>query len=135
MTLEYTTPHTPQPNGVIERRFDVIKEGALVMLINAKQNGKAQKILWSEAVSTCEHVRNSMGTMGSTTSPFGNVYGEKPISLVRSWCLDVLDTSPNRTSSRSELQTKHLRRSWWDTPKIIRGIRTSFTIHKPRESL
>ena len=34
--LEYTTLTTPQLNGVIERRFAVMKEGDLVMLLNEK---------------------------------------------------------------------------------------------------
>ena len=103
------TPHAPQMNGVIERRFDVIKEGALEMLLNAKINETDQKILWAEAVHTCKHVRNSMATTGSTTSTFKNVYAEKPRSLVRSRSLDVSDTSKNRTRSRNKLPTKHLR--------------------------
>ena len=65
-------------NGVIERRFAVIKEGALDMLINAKLNDIAHKMLWTEAIHTCERVRKIMATTGSTTSPFENVYGEKP---------------------------------------------------------
>ena len=52
MTLGYKTPHTPQMNGVIERRFSVIKEKALAMLINAKLNDTDQKMLWAEAVHT-----------------------------------------------------------------------------------
>ena len=67
--LEYKTSHTPQMNGVIERRFYVIKEGALAILLNAKLNDTAQNILWEEAVHTCKRVRNSMATTGSTTSP------------------------------------------------------------------
>ena len=50
VTLEYTTPYTPQPNGCIKRRFSVIKEGELAMLISAKLNDAAQKMLWAEAV-------------------------------------------------------------------------------------
>ena len=76
--MEYTTPHTPQLNGFIERRFSVIEEEALEMLLNEKLNYTAQKMLWVEAVHTCKRVRNSMDTKGSTTIPFGNFYGEKP---------------------------------------------------------
>ena len=65
-------------NGVIERIFSVIKEKALEILINAKLNDTAQKILWEEVVHKCEHIRNSMDTTVSTTSPFENIYGEKP---------------------------------------------------------
>ena len=98
--MEYTTPHTPQLNGVIERIFSVIKEGALAMLLNTKLNNTAQKMLWAEAGHTRERVRNSIATTGSTTSLFGNLYGEFPRSLVCSRSLDISDTSLNGTSSR-----------------------------------
>ena len=38
ITLEYTTPHTPQLNVVIERRFADIEEEAIAMILNAKLN-------------------------------------------------------------------------------------------------
>ena len=60
--MEYTTPHMPQLNRVIERRFTVIKEGALAMLMNTKLNHTSQKTLETEAVRTCERVQNSMAT-------------------------------------------------------------------------
>ena len=78
VALEYTTPHTPQLSGVIERRFSVIKEGSLEMLLKAKLNNTSQKMLWAEDGHTCERVRNSMATTGSNTSPFKKLYGEKP---------------------------------------------------------
>ena len=37
-----------------------------------------KKLLWEEAVHTCESTRNSMATTGSTTSPSENFYREKP---------------------------------------------------------
>ena len=45
--MEYTTLHMPQLNGVIERRFAVIKEGALAILLNEKLNDTAQKMMWA----------------------------------------------------------------------------------------
>ena len=47
------------------------------MLLSAKLNETAHKILWEEAVHTCERVRNIMATTGSSTSPFKKIYGEK----------------------------------------------------------
>ena len=76
--LEYTTLHTPQLKGIIERILVIIKEGALDMLLNTKLNNKAHKMVWTEAVNTCKHVINSMANTGSTESPFENFYGEKP---------------------------------------------------------
>ena len=72
--MEYTTPHTPQPNGVVEKRFYIIKEGALEILLNAKIYDTAQKMLWAEAVHSFEQIRNSISTTGSTTSPFKTFY-------------------------------------------------------------
>ena len=48
------------------------------MLLNAKLNDTYQKIMWEEAVHTCDRVRISMANTGSTTSPFKKIYGEKP---------------------------------------------------------
>ena len=76
VTREYTTPHTPQLNGVTERRFSVIKEGALAMLLNSKLNNTYQKVLWVEAVHACKCVRKVTDTTGSTTSPF-EIFMEK----------------------------------------------------------
>ena len=64
-------------NGVIERRFSVIKEGVSEILLKSKLNDTAQKMMWAEDFHTCEHVINSMATTGSTTSPFENFSGEK----------------------------------------------------------
>ena len=54
--MEYKTPHVPQLNGVIDKRFAVIKEASLAMLLNAKLNDTVKKMLWEEAVHTCERV-------------------------------------------------------------------------------
>ena len=70
------------------------------MLLNEKLNDKAQIILQKEAVHTCEHVRNGMATTGSTTSSFGNFYGENQRLLVSSKGFVILATSLNGTSSR-----------------------------------
>ena len=42
------------------------------MIINVKLKDMDQKMLWAEALYTCERVRNSMATTGSTESPFEN---------------------------------------------------------------
>ena len=65
-------------NGFIDRRFAVIKEGSLSMLLNDKLNDTAQKMLWEEVVYTYERLRYSMATTGSTTSTFKIFYVEKP---------------------------------------------------------
>ena len=48
------------------------------MLLNAKLNDIDWKMMWTEAVYICKHVRKSMANTGSTNIPFGKFYGEKP---------------------------------------------------------
>ena len=76
--LDYTTPHTPQLNSIIERISAFIKEGSLSMLLNLKLNDTYQKTLWSDSVHTWERVQKIMATIGSMKSLFENFYGEKP---------------------------------------------------------
>ena len=76
--LEYTTPHTPQLNGVTERKFSFIKEFLLAMLLNAILNDTSSKNLKEKAIHKCNHVQNSKPTTGNKKSPFENFYGGKP---------------------------------------------------------
>ena len=64
----------PQFNGVDERIFAVIKEGALAMLLNSKLNGTAKKMLCTEAVHMCKCMQNSMATTDITKIPFEILY-------------------------------------------------------------
>ena len=56
ITLDYTTPHTPQLNSITKRIFTVIKKVALDMILNANPNDTAQKILLVETVHMFERV-------------------------------------------------------------------------------
>ena len=70
VALEYKAPHMLQLNVIAERIFTFIEEIVLAMLLNAKLNDTDQKMLWSEAVYTCERVQNSLATTGSMEIPF-----------------------------------------------------------------
>ena len=60
------------------------------MLLDAKLNKTAHKMLQSEAVHMCERVHNSMSKTNSTKIPFENFNKENPRSLVRSQISNVL---------------------------------------------
>ena len=47
------------------------------MLINTKLSYTDQKMLQTEDIHTCECVRKSVATTGSTTNPIENLHGEK----------------------------------------------------------
>ena len=51
---EFSTPKTPQQNGVVERKNWVIQEMARVMLLNKQIPQK----FWKEAVNTSCHIGN-----------------------------------------------------------------------------
>ena len=72
-------------NGFIKRRFSIIKEITLEMLLNSKLNYTAQKMMWGEAIHTFKHVRNSMAIRVSTTSPFKNYYEDD------GWIAEICD--------------------------------------------
>ena len=72
------------------------------MLLNAKLNETAQKILWVEAVNACNHIRNSMDTTGITKSPFETLTGRNRRSLFHYQSLDVSPASLKGTKLRRE---------------------------------
>ena len=53
--LEYTAPHTPQHNGVVERMFSRDAKRALAMMISAAWTKEMQAKLWAEATKTAAH--------------------------------------------------------------------------------
>ena len=48
------------------------------MILNAKFNDTAQKMLWAEPLHACKRVRKIMATVGSTKNQFEIFYGYKP---------------------------------------------------------
>ena len=105
------------------------------MLLNVKLNDTAKKMLWTEAVHMQKSVRNSMDNIGSTTSPFENFYGEKPKIIGLFLEFGCIGYVTKQEKFKKKTTEKHSMQPWWDMPKIIQGTCTSFTTHKPRESL
>ena len=78
VVMEYTAPHTPQMNGVVERRIAVLLNGARAAMYAANLNEDARKKLWAEAVRYTEDVRCSMATSRNSTSSNELFSGKKP---------------------------------------------------------
>ena len=76
--LEYTAPHTPQMNGVCERRIAVNLNGARAFLYASNFNESMRKLLWAEAVYYTEQVRNAMSTSTSKVSADVKFWGKHP---------------------------------------------------------
>ena len=91
-----TAPHTPQQNGVAERRNRTLVDSARCMLI---QSGLPPSF-WAEAVSTANYLRNRCISkpLGSKT-PYETRTGNKPnLSHLRTFGCEafVLDKNPKR---------------------------------------
>ena len=72
---QLTTPHTPQQNGVVERRNRTV-----MGLVRSMLKGKKLPLeLWGEAVTTCVHVLNRSATKSLRgKTPYECWYGRKP---------------------------------------------------------
>lgn len=80
--FEYTAPHTPEHNGVAERKNRTLVEGARCLLQDMGLDGK----FWAHAILFVNHVNNRAPTkaLNNTTTPFELMYEEKPdLSHVR----------------------------------------------------
>ena len=75
--LEYTAPHTPQHNGVVERMFSRDAKRALAMMISAAWTKEMQAKLWAEATKTAALLGNVLPNTRSTVPPDEQFYGEK----------------------------------------------------------
>ena len=75
--LEYTAPHTPQHNGVVERMFSRDAKRALAMMISAAWTKEMQAKLWAEATKTAALLGNVLPNTRSAVPPDEQFYGEK----------------------------------------------------------
>lgn len=78
VTLEYTAPHTPQMNGVVERRFAVDTNKALALMIAADLTTDMEQFLWAEAAYTSAMLGNMTVPASKDESPHEAWYGEPP---------------------------------------------------------
>lgn len=72
---EMTVPHTPQQNGVAERKNRTLVEAARTMLSHAK----LPNVYWAEAVATAAYIQNQLPTSAiKEETPYQRWYEKKP---------------------------------------------------------
>mgnify|MGYP002065521692 CR=1 FL=1 len=80
IVMEYTAPHTPQQNGVVERRFVIDRKRAMAMMYAAGFDQHLQQKLWAEAVKTAALLDNLLVTPKRPVCPHEMFYGS-PLKL------------------------------------------------------
>jgi len=69
-----STPHTPQQNGVAERRNRTLVDSARAMLMQSN----LPKSFWAEAISTANYIRNSISKSLDEGTPYERWFNKKP---------------------------------------------------------
>lgn len=72
--VQFTTPHTPQQNGVAERKNRTLMEMARCLLIDAN----LPNTFWGEAVATANYIQNRVLTRSTDRTPYELWEGVKP---------------------------------------------------------
>ena len=72
--LQLTAPHTPQQNGVAERKNRYLTEMARCMLYDAEMPNQ----YWGEAILTANYIQNRMTSRKIPTTPYEIFFGIKP---------------------------------------------------------
>ena len=78
LKIEFTSPHTPQVNGVVERRIAALKLRSQAMMNQADQNKELKNKLWIEAIRCANVLENITATLSSAKSPYELYHGKKP---------------------------------------------------------
>ena len=75
---EFTAPHTPQQNGVVERKFVTIRDRACAAMYAAKLSDEYHGLLWAESVHTHTRLTNSVANSATNKCPDWLFYGKQP---------------------------------------------------------
>ena len=104
--MEFTAPHTPQFNGIVERRFPVLIGKAKAMMHAAKLTVSAKKMLWAEAVSTANDLYNYMIPAKRTESPYKIMWKEESPRLGKLVEFGRIGYVTNRSKIKSKMSSR-----------------------------
>ncbi len=80
--LEWTSPNTPQENGVVERGFAVIRQKAIAMMSTVNLDSETKQILWAEVVSTATLLSTYVvNKANEIESSYVSLFGKEPPHL------------------------------------------------------
>lgn len=103
---QFTTPYTPQQNGVAERKNRSITEMATCMMIDSGMNER----YWGEAVLTATYLQNRLPSRSVPKTPYELWWGRKPdLSHLRIFGSEAYVHVPDQKRGKLEGKSKKLR--------------------------
>lgn len=115
---QYTTPYSPQQNGVAERRNRYLQEMAICMLTDAG----LEKLYWGEAVMTAAYLQNRLPSRVVAKTPFELWTGRKPkFDHIRVFGCDAYVHVPD--VKRSKLDEKSIKLTFVGYSEEHKGYR------------
>jgi hypothetical protein len=85
VVFEYTAPHTPQMNGVVERRIASTGRSTYTMLTGARLKEGPRARLRAEAKTTANTLRNMYVMKKDNLLPYEKFHNEKPKLQSQHW--------------------------------------------------
>ena len=73
-----TAPHTPQQNGVVERKFVTIRNRACASMFAANFSDESQGLLWAKTISMHTRLTNIVSNSRNVRCPDWLFYGKQP---------------------------------------------------------
>ena len=108
--LEYTSPHTPQQNGLVERQFPTDLRRAQAMMESADLTEGLKNILRAEAIHTVSLLDNLTPAPGETKSKYEKFYNRKsPITLADLVIFGRIGYKTIRTKIKGKLKPKAMK--------------------------
>ncbi len=80
--LEWTAPNTPQENGVVERRFAIVRQKVIAMMSQVDLENDMKQMLWAEALATATTLNNiTVNKPNEFQSSYVMFFGKDPHQL------------------------------------------------------
>ena len=119
---EFSSPKTPQQNGIVERKNTIVQEMARVML----HNKKMPKSLWGEAINiACHTLKRVYFRLDSKQTLYELWRGKKPVvkyfRIFGSDCYILRDRE-----NLEKFDAKSDKDTFWDTHPLVEN--TEYTI-------
>jgi hypothetical protein len=76
--FEFTSPHTPQQNCRVERKFAIMYRYMRTILNQAQLTDTIKQKLWAEAAQHSTNIRNAICTPNNPIPPYKRFHGQNP---------------------------------------------------------